>query len=152
MTITVNVGEILQCDHTEDIRTRACDPCVALIVIYKNGDSVIKKCAHFTVSFDGRLYRDSIEQALKPVLQENFPLKHIHKVGITWGGNALGLGGDLVFSCLGLYFAGINGVIVSSHNDSICSNGLDLCVSNGEIWNWSNIPASNGLAELQAAV
>src|SRR6185437_14412306 len=58
--IVVNVGELLECDERDEIATRGCDPCVALIVIYNHGigdrgSQYIKRCAHFSV--DIRLRR-----------------------------------------------------------------------------------------------
>ena len=148
MPITVNVGEILECDQNNDVRTRGCDPCVALIAIYINGAITTKRCAHFSVGIAGPLTQSVINAALNPILMANFPLANINAVGFTWGGQSVGMGGNFIFTRLGTYFQEANIVVQSHQNDSLTTAGLEINASNGQTWAWTNDPASNALAEL----
>lgn len=145
--MTVNVGEILECHAGEDIRTRGCDPCVALIAIYTLNGVITKRCAHFSVGIPGRLNQVVINAALNPVLQANFPLVNLTSAGFTWGGRTFGMGGDLIYNRLNQYFAGhIN--VQGQQADSLTTNGLGIQILNQQVWPWTNIPAANAAAEL----
>jgi hypothetical protein len=147
MPITVNVGEILECDETNEVRTRGCDPCVGLIVIYVN-EEVTKRCAHFSVNIAGRLTQDIINAALNPVLEAQFPLSNIKAVGFTWGGNAVDMGGDLIFNRLTDYFVEQPILVQSNENDSLTTAKLEINLLNNQNWPWTNDPANKLLAEL----
>lgn len=146
--ITVNVGELLQCDDKNDIQTRGCDPCVALIVIYKKINSIEKKCAHFSLGIGGRPDQNRIEQSLNQIIQNHFPLLNINSVGITWGGRVQGMGGNIIFNRLVQYF---NGQVIqqSQQNDSISTNGLQIVIANNQVWPWTHDPATNDIAEIR---
>lgn len=148
MPVTVNVGEILQCDQNDEIRTRGCDPCVGLIVIYVNAGNTTKRCAHFSVNIAGALTQAIINAALNPILNGHFPLPNIQAVGFTWGGNSLGMGGDLIYARLQEYFAG-HPITSSNQRDSLTTtNGQVIQLSNTKTWAWTNNSALNSDAEL----
>lgn len=142
-----NVGEILECDQNDEIRTRGCDPCVGLIVVYVNAGNITKRCAHFSVNMAGALTQVRINIALNPILNERFPLDNIQAVGFNWGGGCVGMGGDLIYARLQLYFAEQQ-ITMSNHADSITTDGQDIQLTNAEIWPWTNVPALNAFAEL----
>jgi hypothetical protein len=148
MPVTVNVGEILQCNQTDEIRTRGCDPCVGLIVIYVNGGNTTKKCAHFSVNISGALTQDIINAALNPILNGHFPLANIQAVGFTWGGCSPGMGGNLIYARLLEYFAG-KPITSSNQRDSLTTNGQVIQLLNNQNWDWTNDPALNLNAQLQ---
>ncbi len=148
---TVNVGEILECDQNAEIRTRGCDPCVALIIIYTNGGITRKKCAHFSVNIAGPLTQAAINAALDPILMGEFPLPLPANaiVGFTWGGNNHGMGGNEIFTRLGTYFPAANIVVQSNQDDSLTTAGLTINAMNLQVWGWTNVPPANLRAELQ---
>ncbi|CAL2078115.1 hypothetical protein [Tenacibaculum sp. 190524A02b] len=146
--ITVNVGEILEVNQNNEIRTRGCDPCVGLIVIYDaGGGNLIKRCAHFTVNFAGPYTQDRIDQALNPILNNFFQPIGIISVGYTWGGGAAGMGSNFICNNLDIYFADFNPVS-SNNNDSITSNGANVQLLNNQHWAFTNIPPLNNNADL----
>ena len=148
MQFTANVGEILDTDQYNDMRTRGCDPCVGLIVIYDQGNgNLVKRCAHFTVNFAGPYTQARIDQALNPILQNYFPQKDIVTVGYTWGGQSKGMGSDLIYNNLQAYFAAFQPV-ESNTNDSITTNGQNIQVSNNEQWAFTFNPPNNSFADL----
>ncbi|WP_327437879.1 hypothetical protein [Pseudomonas donghuensis] len=153
MPVTVNVGELLECDGTDNIRTRGCDPCVALIVIYQNGQNgaIAKRCAHFSVDYGPPYTQARVDASLDPVLTDYFPLNGntIRAVGFTWGGNAAGMGSVQIFNRLTQYFNGLD-VQSSTTKDSITTNGEEILIlDNQNQWVFTNQPASNSLAELK---
>ncbi|NEP12207.1 MAG: hypothetical protein F6K14_18770 [Symploca sp. SIO2C1] len=167
MPITVNTGEILQCNQTDNIRTRGCDPCVGLIVIYVNENNAIKKCAHFSVNDPDNILQNAdqntINQVLNPILEEFFPLagihfqnthfENIHAVGFTWGGGAEGQGSNFIFNRLRGYFSEENIVIERENIDNITTHGLNIQIGyqnafNPPDWPWTNDPANNHDAQL----
>lgn len=148
MPITVNVGEILDTDQTNEIRTRGCDPCVALIVVYDTGNAnLIKRCAHFTVNFPGPYSQERIDQSLNPILNQFFQLIGIVSVGFTWGGGSRGMGSDFICNNLEIYFADFNPIQSNTH-DSITTNDQNLELLNNQIWDFTNNPAANSSADL----
>ncbi|MEG4170597.1 MULTISPECIES: hypothetical protein [unclassified Microcoleus] len=147
MPVTVNVGEILDCDQNDEIRTRGCDPCVGLIVIYVNAGNTTKRCAHFSVNIAGVLTQDRINAALNPILDGHFPLANIQAVGFTWGGGGVGMGSAFICVRLQVYFVG-QPINWSAQNDSLTTNGGGIELSNGRTWAWTNDPPLNGYAEL----
>jgi hypothetical protein len=143
MPITVNVGELLSTDD-DQIRTRGCDPCVALLVIYAD----TKKCAHFCVSFAGPYTQANINQRLDPILEAHFPLEDIIRVGFTWGGQAAGMGSTQIMNRLAEYF-GDHHPIFSNAYDSISSTEEnEIAFSNLEVWPFTNEPPLNQYADL----
>jgi len=149
MPVTVNVGEILQCNQNDDIRTRGCDPCVGLIVIYNaGGANRLKKCAHFSVGFAGPFNQGNIDAALNPILAGNFPLPNIVAVSFTWGGGGAGMGSVEIMNRLNAYFAGQPGLAASAINDSITTNGDNIQILNNQNWAFTNNPALNQNAVL----
>ncbi len=151
MPITVNVGELLECDETDEIRTRGCDPCVALVVIYQNGQApaLIKRCAHFSVNFLPPYTNAIMAQVMNPILAANFPLDgNIVAVGFTWGGNAAGMGSVQILATLTQYFNGLN-PLISQDQDSISSNGNVIVLSNLQQWAFTHVPPENLAAELR---
>lgn len=153
MPITVNVGELLECDGSNEIRTRGCDPCVGLIVIYQNDPNgvVTKRCAHFSVGFAGPYTEARVNASLNPVLAAYFPLSNIIAVGFTWGGFSPGLGAEQICSRLTQYFSGHN-VQSSNNHDSITTNGNAIQLLPVQVWDFTNNPAANLLAELNNPV
>jgi hypothetical protein len=148
MPITVNVGEILETDQTDEIRTRGCDPCVGLIVIYDIGNGrLVKRCAHFTVNFTGPYSQARIDNSLNPILNQFFQPIGIVSVGFTWGGFTPGMGSNFICNNLGIYFADFN-PIQSNNRDSITTNGQNIQFFNNQPWNFTNNPAINNNADL----
>lgn len=146
MPITVNVGDILECDQNDEIRTRGCDPCVGLIVIYNNGSGkVVKRCAHFSVGFAGPYTQANINARLNPILDNYFPQVNILAVGFTWGGGGAGMGSAFIYNRLTEYFAAV-APVQSETNDSITTNGNNIQILNGEVWPYD--PQHNNQAEL----
>jgi len=150
MSTTVNVGEILQCGKNIEIRTRGCDPCVALIVIYGNGESAVKKCAHFSVNMSGPLNQKRIDTALNPILEKHFPLPNISAVGFATGGESYDrkMGAKEIFTRLAEYFPGDKIVAQSKKDDSLTSVQLGIRALKNNDWPFTNDPASNSDADL----
>jgi hypothetical protein len=149
MPITVNVGELLECDQNDEIRTRGCDPCVGLVVIYNHGGggNLVKRCAHFSVNFAGPYNQHIINTALDPVLNNYFPVVNIVAVGFTWGGGGAGMGSVQICNRLRAYFAG-NAPIESAVSDSITTNANAIQIVNNQHWAFTHNPNHNLEAEL----
>ena len=151
MPVTVNVGELLECDQNDNIRTRGCDPCVALIVIFNNGGAgqVVKRCAHFSVGMAGPYTQGHINAALNPILANYFPLdeSNVLAVGFTWGGYSPGMGAVQICNRLREYFNGLN-VLESATQDSLTTNGNVIQALNMMHWAFTFPLPHNQEAEL----
>lgn len=163
-TITVNVGECLTCKLSDDIRTRGCDPCVALIAISETK----KTCAHLSVNAalpqKGALrdkeagaiaafQRDSesgksVLKALDQLLAGHFPLADLTKVGFTWGGNNKQQGAELITDALAKYFSGKEIVESGASCDSLATIGDKIVASKNSDWKFSSKEPTNLLAQL----
>lgn len=161
MAITVNVGEILECDDKNEIRTRGCDPCVALIAIYEDEKLITKRCAHFCVNMAGSLNQNRIDNALKPILEKHFKLDKLKAVGFTTGGEdyklekrQFSMGSKEIFLGLQKYFPGDKTVVKSSDCDSLTTaelgvKAVKLDKKTAENWKFTNNPAKNQDADLK---
>ncbi|HBG07914.1 MAG TPA: hypothetical protein DDY22_20750 [Geobacter sp.] len=150
MPITVNVGEILECAQNDEIRTRGCDPCVGLIVIYDTGGgSVVKRCAHFSVGLRGPYTQAKIDNVLNPILANHFGKDHIVAAGFTWGGQGAGMGSAFICNNLARYFGDFNAQH-SAENDSITTNSNVIEISNNALWDYTYDPSDNASAELNS--
>ena len=153
--IVVNIGELLECDETEEIATRGCDPCVALIAIYNNGigdhgSRYIKKCAHFSVEMDlrSKITQQRIETALNPVLTTCFPLtQNIRRVGFSTGGCCLGMGATEITSRLRSYFSE-QLVVQWGNRDSLRTVNDVIWGFKNQIWPFTHAHRRNSYAEL----
>lgn len=159
--IVVNVGELLECDQRDEIATRGCDPCVALIVIYNHGigdrgSQYIKRCAHFSVDIrlpEGQRRapqrQQLVQTALDPVLEAYFPREHIRRVGFATGGNHRGSGAEDIVNRLRAYFQ--NHPIVEWVNRDSLRTANDLILGlNNQHWPFTHDPPHNSCAELKA--
>ena len=158
--IVVNVGELLECDESDEIATRGCDPCVALIVIYNNGigdhgSQYIKRCAHFSVDIklpmgakqaSGR--QQLVQAALDPVLNAHFPLKNVRRVGFSTGGFSRNLGAEEIVTRLRSYFQEQR-FMEWAKCDSLRSHNDMIMGAKGQIWPFTHENPANSNAELR---
>lgn len=148
MALTANIGEIVECGANDDVRTRGCDPCVALIVIYGEPSKITKKCAHFSVSIKGPPVKEKVLKALDPVLTNEFPLKGVKAAGYAWGGANKRLGAEIIAERLAQYFKDVKDLVQVANRDSLSTKGTAIVASNDK-WPWTNDPPRNQLADLK---
>jgi hypothetical protein len=152
--VIVNVGELLECGHDEDIATRGCDPCVALIAVIAvtagHGGQHVKRCAHFSVNMrmPPRIDQQRIDTALDPILRAFFPLnENIRRVGFATGGQSPGMGAKEIMTKLEKYFGAVPWGKWENCDSLRTFNDLILGLKN-QIWPFTNAFPDNEVAEL----